>query len=288
MVENRPYQRRATSSQLYAPRSADAFVITQVHTSPVEELANAFKSFKLASEIRSHPERTEASFEAALSIAYSLRYSVADLEDFSRALAEFQHEADFSQRAGLFLSALVIEGFHDSYRIDTTHLLTRLDYLAKCCSKPLAVEGDVGNFFGEDAEGADLAVSGNAGDYLARKAKADFRVCGDVGKYAGLYFQAGHLRIMGNAGFGLGSHMGVLNTTYQFGDSYPTTIVVDGSAGDNPGEFAKCGMIKIKLDAGDNVGFKKTGGDIYVNGQAKSVCRTQTSVAIKDISEAAE
>ncbi len=246
--------------------------------SPVDELTNAFKSFKLSSE--ASPPGIEASYAIALSLVSRIRHNPDDLDRFCEVLSALQEQKDFSTRAGLFLSAAVNAGSEERYSLRISHLHARIDFLAWRCKKQLSVEGDVGDFFAANADGAHVKLNGSAGDCLAYKARAEISVTKDVGDYAAQYFRTGDLHIMGNAGDYLASRMGTIDP-YTYGDAHPAIIVVKGSVGDNPGEFMKYGLITIRGDAGERVGLmKESGVEIYVNGQPKSLCRTQSSYAI--------
>ncbi len=245
-------------------------------TPAVDALTNAFKSFKLAGR-DNLPNSIIPSYNAALSLASSLRYTTDDLEQFCIAITDLQHDMDFSARAGFFLSALVNFGSEQDYTLDISHLIVKLDFMAARCSKSLTIHGDVGDYFAANSVGAELALYGSAKDFIAYNARADLFVSESVGDHAAQHFLSGDIRIKKNAGFGLGGWMGEPS---KFDDSHRAIIVVDGNASDNVGQYMKSGYIVVRGDAGYLVGYRKTGGEINVDGKKKSVCRTQTSPAI--------
>jgi hypothetical protein len=103
-------------------------------------------------------------YNELLTLVKDLRYSAADVEKFSLALAEFQDEGQFSKKAGLFLSALINNGNDTDYIIHTGHLKPIL-WLGYKNSKNITVEGNAGDFVGPRMEGGEIHINGEIGSF---------------------------------------------------------------------------------------------------------------------------
>jgi hypothetical protein len=104
-----------------------------------------------------------------LLVIRGIRYSSKDVEKFSLALGEFQHEKDFEYKAGIFLTALIIYGRGGEYTVHTGHLDKKINWLGAgtglggAAAKSIIINGDVGNFLGADMAGGKITVNGDAG-----------------------------------------------------------------------------------------------------------------------------
>jgi hypothetical protein len=106
---------------------------------------------------------SDYSIIGASELARSLKYDKTDVEAFAIALAEFQDELGFHDKAGVFLSALINNCAQDDFTIQTGQFAYGINHLGSGNTKKVTVVGDVGNFFGEHNRGGVLRVKGNAG-----------------------------------------------------------------------------------------------------------------------------
>src|SRR5208283_919434 len=163
-------------------------------------------------------------------------YSAKDVESFSILLAGFQDEREFSDKAGLFLSALINNCHGDGFIIRTAHISVPIHQLGYRNTKNVTVEGDAGDDFGIGMGGGTLIVVGHAG----------VRV--------GLLMGMGTLIVRGNAGNFLGEKM------------KNGSIRVEGDAEHNAGCEMKGGTITVNGKAGHVVGDRMEGGILVVMG----------------------
>jgi len=203
-----------------------------------------------------------------------LGYSAKDVEIFSIALAEFQCEKKFSERAGLFLSALINNCEADEFAITTRHLTEHISILGFQNKKKIRVEGDIADNAGWQTESGTLIVNGNAaknvgafmsggaiivngnagGDIGNSMWGGNIIVAGDAGNRAGWNMWGGAISIEGDAGNALGAWM------------LKGSITVKGNAGDIVGMNMGSGRIFVGGNAGDGVGQDMTGGEIRLSG----------------------
>ena len=159
--------------------------VRQPVVKPNKALAKLIESWKkfdfncIAYDVR---ERAEEPYIKALELIRNLRYSAHEVEQFSIALVQFQKEREFSEKAGIFLSALINNGSETNYVIHTRHLDKKLSCLGVFNKKNLVIEGDVYYGVGKMMLGGSITVNGNV----------DFR--------AGFLMFGGKLVINGNTG----------------------------------------------------------------------------------------
>lgn len=184
--------------------------------------------------------RYDWDIDEAMSIIQStvLQYSSKDVEKFSIALAEFQDEEKFYEKAGMFLSVLINNGKDSDYIIHTSHLVWGPNNLGCRNRKNIIVKGKLGSHAGREMEGGTIIVEG------------------DVDLSLGFSMKGGRIVVKGNAPYGTGVYM-------EGG-----TIIVEGNAGDTIGSHMKGGTIIIKGNAGSSVGPNMDGGTIIVEGDA--------------------
>jgi hypothetical protein len=94
----------------------------------------------------------------------NVRYAAEDVEGFSLALGERQHEADFMMRAGLFLSALINTGSDREFRIHVNY--ENIAYLGYNNKKIIHVKGYAGLRLGYGMKSGSITVNGDCGDCL--------------------------------------------------------------------------------------------------------------------------
>ncbi len=184
-------------------------------------------------------------------------YSAGDVEKFSVALAEFQDEAEFSQKAGLFLSALINNGKDKDYVIHTRHLSVLLDRQGYQNTKNIIVDGNGGGGVGFQMKSGTITVKGNAGDYVGESMKAGAIIVeGDAGDAVGYKMKGGIITVKGNVSERMGGYM-------EGG-----TITVEGNAGGFAGRRMKGGVIHIGGDVHyPYTGPEILGGKIYHKGK---------------------
>ena len=207
-------------------------------------------------------------YDIAIDLAKGLNYSAKDVENFSIALAEFQDEAYFDHRAGMFLSALINNGKDDSYTIRVSHISRKLIYLGYKNTKNvqvygdlnadvgygmksglLVVHGEVRARVGKEMKGGKIIINGNMEEMVGSDMNAgEIVINGDVGAYVGASLKGGKIKINGSVGYKVGEHM------------HGGEIVIRKNAGSDTGAFMRGGKIIIKGNAGSGLGDSM---DIY-------------------------
>ncbi len=196
----------------------------------------------------------------AVALVKPLNYSASDVEKFSIALAEFQDEKSFGEKAGIFLSALINNGNEQDYVVHTNHLSVAIDYLGVLNRKNITVEGDAGKSAGEGMKGGSITVKGNAGACVGEEMEGgSVSVIGNTGMFIGNRMNGGSITVHGNVGVHAGSAM------------KKGSITVGGNAGDYAGQMMKGGSIKVNGSAGWDLGEFMEGGSIAVNGNTSRV-----------------
>ena len=91
-------------------------------------------------------------------------YCASDVEKFCAFLVNYQFVEDFSDSAGLYLSALVNQCSDTKVRVITRHLKEKVSSLGyKNEDHSIEVLGDVDNMLGHHMIGGEIVVHGNAG-----------------------------------------------------------------------------------------------------------------------------
>ena len=218
----------------YKPEEEKDVRKQEVTLDPVlEQLLKAWHRYRMPT---AEPDRYYAAL-MDLHILKKTKYSAKDVERFSLLLGEYQNEANFPEKAGLFLSALINRGKDRTYVIHTRHLTMPPEQLGFMNKKNIIVEGDVGDAVGHVMAGGTITVNGNAGD--------------SVGEGMG----PGTITVNGNAGWGIGESM-------EGG-----TITVNGDGGDSIGLHMTDGEIYVAGNLGklDINGIES--GKIYHKGK---------------------
>jgi hypothetical protein len=180
-------------------------------------------------------------YPSILKAVKNLQYTAEDVLQFSIILNEFQHEQRFSEKASIFLSALINGGKDSNYVIFTKYFDTPLDNLGYWNKKNITVDGNVGNKVGFGMEGGSITVKGNAGDSV------------------GIGLRGGSIIVEGNTGKSVGFRM------------HDGSIIVEGNAGDGVGNQMQGGSITVKGTAGSNIGYMVVRGEIYLEGDYESL-----------------
>lgn len=90
-------------------------------------------------------------------------YNAEDVRDFSMTLAQFQDEERFADRVGTFLAALVNNCKGKEFVIVTRHLSVAITGIGHMNKKNITVDGDAGDWIGEDMEWGRITVNGSVG-----------------------------------------------------------------------------------------------------------------------------
>jgi formylmethanofuran dehydrogenase subunit C len=186
------------------------------------------------------PEMARAgSYEEALRIASSLKYTSRDIEAFMLSQAELLDRIGRTRCLGLFLSALVELGNETDYVLHTRHLHYEggnLESIGYRNRKNLVINGDAGDGLGSFMSGGSIILRG------------------DAGGYAGLQMGGGRIIIEGSAGEGTGTKM------------KDGSIIIRGDAGEYIGNEMEGGRIQVDGIADSYIGELMKGGRIHLNG----------------------
>ena len=114
-------------------------------------LEKAFQQYSFGnpsklSEMRRSLDRAEA-------LVKRIHCTSKDITDFSIAISQFEHRDDFSESAGVFLSALINSCKEKEFLVVTRHLSKRLDYFGYFNCKDVTVDGDLGESVGRQNSG---------------------------------------------------------------------------------------------------------------------------------------
>ncbi|NYZ74269.1 hypothetical protein H0O00_03940 [Candidatus Micrarchaeota archaeon] len=179
----------------------------------LEKLKRIYKGLKCNPD-RDRPSPVEA-FEPenefwSLLTAFGRRLNCSDkdVEAFSLALADFQHEKDFPMKAGLFLSALINGGKSKTYTLRTNHLEVPPDYIGYKNRKTIVVEGNAGDNVGSTMKEGLITVKGNAGYGVGDWMEGGrIIVEGDVDYNLGVGTKDGTITVKGDATLEVGAFM---------------------------------------------------------------------------------
>ncbi len=209
-------------------------------------------------------------------------YTAKDVTNFSVRLKEYEKQENFSEYAGLFLSALINKAEGEKVEILTSHLSKLIDYVGYRAEKDITVIGDLGSCTGaEMSYGRMVHVKGSVQDNTGRELyRGLIFVEGNAGEQTGDRATGGIITVQGNAGDWTGFFMGG-GTIHVYGDSGNYTgrslkkgfIHVYGNAKDHTGYFMYAGLIEINGSAGRMTGMDSVGGKICVGGKIRGIAR---------------
>jgi len=196
-------------------------------------------------------------YEKALSLIGNLDYSAHDLERFSIILADFQNESMFSEKAGLFLSALINSGRDMDFKLFTRHLDVRIDQFGGDNTKNITIIGGLGFRVGYGMKRGSIVIEGDVGGGVGTGVKGMeggiIIVKGNALGAVGMCMKGGKIIVEGNVSdSGEGMEGG--------------EIIIKGNVGEKVGEFMKDGIVIIHGNA-ESVGYKMEGGEIHVEGE---------------------
>lgn len=131
----------------------------------------------------------------------NLRITSKDIERFSLATGEFQHEAGFAGASGVLLSKLMALSKESSHTIHTNHLDVLPKDLGCDNTKNVTINGDVGDEAGLDAHSGTLTIKGHAGDFCGwRMSGGAIIVKGNAGEDLGDMMEGGEIHVEGKIG----------------------------------------------------------------------------------------
>ncbi len=162
--------------------------------------ARLLKAWKQASENKSLPVASQ--YLRLVLMAKDLGASASDVETFSRKLAKFQDDGNFSRYiAGLFLSAIINGGKDNDYVIHTTQFRKPLHYLGYENTKNITVKGNAGDCLANNMSKGKITVEGNAGDDVCLcMFGGEVRIKGNAIGIIGNLMKGGEIRVDGETG----------------------------------------------------------------------------------------
>jgi formylmethanofuran dehydrogenase subunit C len=190
-------------------------------------------------------------YNEALRLTGDIRVSPDDIEKLSIALAGFQDDPYFSEKAGYLLSAMINSGEEKDYIL---HLIPfeEIHSIGLLNCKNIRVRGDVGGHMGWGMNSGIIIIEGNVGGYID-----------NFGNSLGLGMQNGKIIVNGNADWRAGFLM------------HGGEIVIEGDAGLCLGHLMEGGKITVKGNADRKVGEGMKGGEIHLEGDYESLGEIQ-------------
>ncbi len=146
---DRPYFGRYKREEIKEVRKPDVIV------GKVEDLKKAWVAYKYTN-LGNYPNEEKKCLE----IIKGMQYSAKDVENFSIALAEFQDDKNFGQKAGFFLSVLINNCQDESYVIHTRHLHVEISYIGFQNTKDITIDGGA-CWVGWRMQGGRIIVNGD-------------------------------------------------------------------------------------------------------------------------------
>lgn len=202
----------------------------------LSQLISAWRAFSSSLE-----EYWEEQFSIAEKLVKPISASSREIEKFIVALAGFQEEPSFSEKAGIFLSALINTSPGTDFVVQTSHLDEALSFLGMKNRKNITILGDVGDHAGYEMENGSLQIKGNCEDGL------------------GALMRGGLIALEGNADDTVGQRM-------EGG-----RVIIAESAGNGLGAEMEGGEIIIRGNVYGGVGVAMSGGVINVEGDVISI-----------------
>lgn len=139
-------------------------------------------------------------FRRAWQVLHGMEISSRDVAEFCVAVAEFQDMAEFSDRAGHLISAMIRKSPDQDFALHTGHFERPLRFLGFCNSKNVVIEGSVGAMLGTEMSGGMIEVKGDAGYNVGTCMSGGIiEISGDAGRYLGDRLKAGKIIVDGSA-----------------------------------------------------------------------------------------
>ncbi|NYZ74440.1 hypothetical protein H0O00_04825 [Candidatus Micrarchaeota archaeon] len=195
VVPDAPVLAMANRFQIHAPETEKAVrKVEVVEDETLEKMKKAWKKCNYNYDWSKY-------YSKMLEIAKRLRYSAKDVENFSLALVEFQGEKRFSEKAGLFLSALINNSKDTVFVIHTAHFAESINHIGYLNTKNITVEGNAGDYVGGLMTSGTITVEGDAGKKIGWLMKRGIiTVKGDAGECVGSGMKDGKIYVNGEIG----------------------------------------------------------------------------------------
>ncbi len=226
----------------------------------LKELRNIYARFKYGQD------NVDTAYIRVLELISNLSVSAKDIECFTIALAEFQDEKWFAEKAGLMLSALINNGNEEDYTISTKYLIARpqeavIYHLGFRNTKNIIIEGNDITRVGHKMQRGTIIVKGDVSAYAALEMEGGTIIVEGYGDYApGHGMRGGELIIKGDTGPYVGDSM-------TGGKIHVLGNVISESAG----KGMQGGVIIMEGNGGLWVAPVMRGGEIYLNGDYASI-----------------
>jgi hypothetical protein len=168
----------------------------KIKGSSVEALCRVWKSgwgYNVGDFVDNYPR--------AVAAVKDLRYSKKDILHFSLALAGYQEDSCFHDKAGWLLSALINSGKSASYLLYTAHLNdpTPISHLCFRNTKNVLVKGGVGDEFAREMQSGRVVVEGNADELFGYGLYGGKLVLkGNAGERVGFELEGGEIHLKGD------------------------------------------------------------------------------------------
>ncbi len=163
------------------------------------KLTEAWKRFKYWNN---QEQVLYENYHSVLWLIRKIEYNGKDLEKFCIALAEFQDEKNFAEKAGIFLSALIGNAKETNFVLDLNQLSGEILYFGLYLyDKNVTVNGNAGRHVGQWMNGGTLTVNGNVGNFLGECMRGGkIVVNGNTGNTIGQIMSGGEIHLNGEFG----------------------------------------------------------------------------------------
>jgi hypothetical protein len=154
------------------------------------------------------PDNWDNGYDKMIKRIKKIRHSAKDIELFSLALAGYQDEKDFSDKAGFYLSALINTSKGREFVIHTAHLTEIVNFIGYRNKRTITVHGDTGWCVGDEMKSGTVIVDGDAGHNMGYGMRGGtITVKGNAGDAVGNYMRRGTIIVAGDTGGDIGEQM---------------------------------------------------------------------------------
>ena len=193
---NDPFSRYKPESE----RSFRGFKIKE--TEILKRVKNRFKRFRFSKCL------WVENYVDVFNSIKSIKCTSFHITAFSIALSELQCEEAFSQKAGLFLSALINNSKEKNFIIITKHFGEAIDHIGFRNTKNITIQVNAGSNVGFEMERGSITVNGNAMSEVGREMNGgSIIVNGNIDGLVGWGMKNGTVTVKGNAGIPVGYKM---------------------------------------------------------------------------------
>jgi len=136
----------------------------------------------IVNEYNNDPHQGIHTFHRKLrSTIKDLRITPRDIEQFSIAMKEYEHEESFSEKAGHFLSFFINHSRSRRFMVQTAHLDRPIDRFGFENRKHVTIKGSLGHRAGDSMKGGTVVVEGNVGNEAGVSCKGRLVIKGNAG-----------------------------------------------------------------------------------------------------------